>query len=761
MALVVVTCICTRGAAALSGGSDEGCTPGYWKQPHHFNSWPAPYTPGTVFSAVFENAFPGLTLLQVLEQGEGHLNALGRHTVAALLNARSPLVDYPLTRTQVITLFNNVFPGSDQAYEDLKNYFQSFNEQHCPLNGGMQIGACCFGDGSCELMTPADCGLFGGTYQGDNTSCVPNLCPQPTGACCLNTGACHVLTQDACEAQGGDYQGDDTTCDTANCPQPGACCLNDGSCVHSGVLGGSDCTSEGGTYMGDNTSCAQVDCPQPGACCHPDGSCTQAGFLGGEDCAADGGVYQGDDTSCETANCPQPGACCLNDGSCVQAGVLGGSDCTSQGGTYMGDNTDCAQVDCPQPGACCHPDGSCTQAGFLGGEDCAADGGVYQGDDTTCDEVDCPQPGACCLNDGSCVQAGVLGGSDCTSQGGTYMGDNTSCAQVDCPQPGACCHPDGSCTQAGFLGGEDCAADGGVYQGDDTTCDEVECPQPGACCFVMGFCLSKLEADCEAMGGLWQGPGTSCTPNPCAGDGGEGCTPGYWKQPHHYDSWTAPYTPNTPFSAVFENAFPGKSLVQVLSQGGGGLKALGRHTVAALLNAASAGVDYEFSVAEVISMFNNTFPGNGGSYNALKDIFEDFNESGCPLNGDAMRLPHIVRSGTVFYDTTGANHDGPPLPAFCDEGSGLTFNYDVWRLYIAESSGTVTVTICQSGFDTRLAVYDAMGEPILIECNDNGCGTRSEASFQVTEGMLYMLRIGGSNTFGTGQLEINFHAAMP
>ncbi len=63
--------------------------------------------------------------------------------------------------------------------------------------------------------------------------------------------------------------------------------------------------------------------------------------------------------------------------------------------------------------------------------------------------------------------------------------------------------------------------------------------------------------------------------------GGEGCTPGYWKQSQHFDSWTG-YSPSTQFSAVFENAFPGKTLLQVLEQGGGGLNALGRHTVAAL-----------------------------------------------------------------------------------------------------------------------------------------------------------------------------------
>jgi len=113
--------------------------------------------------------------------------------------------------------------------------------------------------------------------------------------------------------------------------------------------------------------------------------------------------------------------------------------------------------------------------------------------------------------------------------------------------------------------------------------------------------------------------------------GGKGCTPGYWKQLQHFDSWTAPYTPNTLFSDVFDDAFPGMTLLQVLSQGGGGLTALGRHTIAALLNAASAGVSFGYSSPqEVIDAFNAAYPGS--DYETLKDILAAANEQGCPLS---------------------------------------------------------------------------------------------------------------------------------
>ncbi len=112
----------------------------------------------------------------------------------------------------------------------------------------------------------------------------------------------------------------------------------------------------------------------------------------------------------------------------------------------------------------------------------------------------------------------------------------------------------------------------------------------------------------------------------------EGCTPGYWKQPQHFDSWTDPFDPSDPFSDHFEDAFPSMTLLEVLKQGGGGLKALGRHTVAALLNAASPDVAFAFSPAEVIDAFNDVFEGSKAEYTALKNQFATENEKGCPIN---------------------------------------------------------------------------------------------------------------------------------
>lgn len=114
--------------------------------------------------------------------------------------------------------------------------------------------------------------------------------------------------------------------------------------------------------------------------------------------------------------------------------------------------------------------------------------------------------------------------------------------------------------------------------------------------------------------------------------GGEGCTPGYWRQEHHYDSWPAPYSPDDLFSTYFDDYFPGMTLGEVVMLKGGHLNALGRHAVAALLNAASGGVDYDLAVADVIAAFNAAAAAGGRSIEEQKNVFDFLNNQGCGLS---------------------------------------------------------------------------------------------------------------------------------
>ena len=109
--------------------------------------------------------------------------------------------------------------------------------------------ACCFTDGSCTVVQLDDCT---GTWQGEGTDCVPNLCPQP-GACCYEDGSCDVLQENACIITGGTFDGS-ATCFAADCPQPpGACCIGEGICE---ITIAYDCADS--FYQG--LTCADVNC---------------------------------------------------------------------------------------------------------------------------------------------------------------------------------------------------------------------------------------------------------------------------------------------------------------------------------------------------------------------------------------------------------------------------------------------------------------------------------------------------------------------
>ena len=117
--------------------------------------------------------------------------------------------------------------------------------------------------------------------------------------------------------------------------------------------------------------------------------------------------------------------------------------------------------------------------------------------------------------------------------------------------------------------------------------------------------------------------------------GGEGCTPGYWKQSQHFDSWTAPYDPTDSFNATFGvnvTLSGGTTLLGALQSGGGGINALARHATAALLNAASPGVDSDFTTAQVIALVQDAIAPGGITIEAAHQLLAAANEQGCPLN---------------------------------------------------------------------------------------------------------------------------------
>jgi hypothetical protein len=123
-----------------------GCTPGYWKQEQHFDSWPAQVckefddlgvcilwmdiTTETAFSDVF-GVGPNMSLLDALSAKNkdypGGEAALMRHAVAALLN--DVTMEYPMTAQPWV-----VYAYGDGGFEYVKDKFEELNEAGCPLN---------------------------------------------------------------------------------------------------------------------------------------------------------------------------------------------------------------------------------------------------------------------------------------------------------------------------------------------------------------------------------------------------------------------------------------------------------------------------------------------------------------------------------------------------------------------------------------------------------------------------------------------------
>jgi hypothetical protein len=114
---------------------NNGCTPGFWKQPQHFDTWPAGVTQTTSFNAAFgigSNWFPNtFTLLDALSNGGGGVNALGRQAAAALLNAGKGF--YPLSTAQVIADVQAAYADAS-IVESTKNLLEADNILGCPLN---------------------------------------------------------------------------------------------------------------------------------------------------------------------------------------------------------------------------------------------------------------------------------------------------------------------------------------------------------------------------------------------------------------------------------------------------------------------------------------------------------------------------------------------------------------------------------------------------------------------------------------------------
>lgn len=430
------------------------------------------------------------------------------------------------------------------------------------------IGSCCRGDGSgtCDEVCEAQCDGVNDVYNGDGSTCEPNMC---VGACCLpgTSIRCTEVTPSVCSSLGGSMKGLGTTCDNlppgsecggaccwgsgaltdcrsvnkridcsfnalpgfqqayvgdatfcpANCGALtafGACCMPDGTCIN--MPDTTTCNDAGGNFN-ENAICGSPGLCNTAPCCLPDGSCQRLTLKACNDRTGD---WKSGVASCDVAVCPI-GACCEGDeGRCVE---MSQTACTATGGTYSGDGDDCDEiaVTCNASlgfefGACCVDGSFCLDALTLA--ECTERNGDFDLG-TTCELIDddpqlpdCDQRGACCAQTGTCL---FITQAECINAPilGTFSAAGT-CVPGFCPS-GACCH-EGGCSVTGETYCRRVDGLDGSYKGPGTECSVNACVPSGACCFN-GTCEGdQTPANCVDAGGIYLGDDSTCTGAPCA-----------------------------------------------------------------------------------------------------------------------------------------------------------------------------------------------------------------------------------------------------
>ena len=188
---------------------------------------------------------------------------------------------------------------------------------------------------------------------------------------------------------------------------------------------------------------------------------------------------------------------------------------------------------------------------------------------------------------------------------------------AEAPAPGFC----GDCYVYTALEECDpCAVPTGCGEGE--VCTEFCICEPTSEC---GDCILSADEECDPCAvPTGCGEGEVCTDACiCEPTGGEGCTPGYWR--NHLEDWPPTgYSPDDIFDSVFGTSYfsPTYTLDDAIWQGGGGVNRLARHGTAALLSSAHPDVDYPYTVAEVIAFVQ------AGDADPLAQA----NELGCYIN---------------------------------------------------------------------------------------------------------------------------------
>lgn len=138
----------------------------------------------------------------------------------------------------------------------------------------------------------------------------------------------------------------------------------------------------------------------------------------------------------------------------------------------------------------------------------------------------------------------------------------------------------------------------------------------------------------------------------------------------------------------------------------------------------------------------------------------------CAPHNDDCQDAAFVTDGVTSFHTDGATTDGPDEPLACNFYGYTHIESDIWYRYIATCTGQLTISLCGSEYDTKLAIYDGCeqcGSPDMpVACDDDACGAveaQSEVQLSVAHGVCYTIRVGGySGVQGQGMMAVTCEA---
>lgn len=129
----------------------------------------------------------------------------------------------------------------------------------------------------------------------------------------------------------------------------------------------------------------------------------------------------------------------------------------------------------------------------------------------------------------------------------------------------------------------------------------------------------------------------------------------------------------------------------------------------------------------------------GGEWSSGVSCSEVVCRGVAPPNDECANCAELT-TGVVYEGTT--NEAGGSQVSGCGGGADVA---DTWHCWTADCTGVVQFDLCDSAFDTTMAIYDGCGGEEL-NCNDDACGLNARRSLierAVEEGTTYYVRVSG------------------